>query len=140
MKQVTKVLHWLNAGIFPGTLLLSCGFTYTALMGLLKAKKAHDWLAGLKPHQAFIEGSNYCYISTTVTNPKTGKSVYLYYIFIRDTFQFTDREYCNLAHECLHICQVLLPDILNRDREHEAEAYLHTHLMEQCLKALRGDT
>jgi hypothetical protein len=33
----------------------------------------------------------------------------------------------------------MLPDILERDREIEAEAYLHTHLMRNILNTLRGE-
>lgn len=62
----------------------------------------------------------------------------MFYIYIGEEFKFTDYEYCKLAHEVLHICQFLLPDFLDRNREFESEAYLHTHLMEQCLKAIRG--
>ena len=36
-----------------------------------------------------------------------------------------------LAHECLHVCQNLLPKHFVRDEEHEAEAYFHSHLMTQ---------
>ena len=34
-----------------------------------------------------------------------------------------------IAHEVLHLCQEYLPKFLNRDEEHEAEAYFHTHVM-----------
>ena len=39
-----------------------------------------------------------------------------------------------LAHEVLHLCQEYLPIFLDRDEEHEAEAYFHTHLMTKIIK------
>jgi len=41
-----------------------------------------------------------------------------------------------LAHECLHLCQRILPIYLDRDQEHEAEAYFHGYLMRECLKII----
>ena len=58
-------------------------------------------------------------------------------IFIK-IFDFSDWSMCTLAHECLHITQFMLPEILDRNREYECEAYLHTHIMEQALNKLRG--
>jgi len=63
----------------------------------------------------------------------------LFYIILTEEFDFSDYAYCKLAHEVLHICQFILPDILNRDREYECEAYLHTHIMMQCLNQIRGN-
>jgi hypothetical protein len=39
-----------------------------------------------------------------------------------------------LAHEVLHLCQEYLPIFLDRDEEHEAEAYFHTHIMTNIIK------
>ena len=39
-----------------------------------------------------------------------------------------------LAHEVLHLCQEYLPKFLDRDEEHEAEAYFHTHIMTSIIK------
>jgi hypothetical protein len=39
-----------------------------------------------------------------------------------------------LAHEVLHLCQEYLPIFLDRDEEHEAEAYFHTHIMTSIIK------
>jgi hypothetical protein len=38
-----------------------------------------------------------------------------------------------LAHEVLHLCQEYLPTYLDRDEEHEAEAYFHTHIMTRII-------
>lgn len=131
-------MHWLDTGIFPAIVMFSCGFEYEEIIKLLKIKKAIEWIQGISDHKLFIETSNYCYIKSTLKTVKTGKEKDLFYIIIKEQFTYTDYEYCKLAHECLHICQCVLPDILDRNKEHEAEAYLHTHLMQQCLKAIRG--
>ena len=39
-----------------------------------------------------------------------------------------------LSHECIHICQRILPIYLNRDVEHEAEAYFHDYLMREAVR------
>lgn len=135
--QSNKVLYWLDTGIFPATVMFSCGFNYDELTKLLKQKKASDWLQAMQYQEKFIRGSGYCAYAVDLINSK-GQQKKLFHIYLDKTFRFTDTEYIKLAHEILHICQFLLPDILNRDKETEAEAYLHTHLMEQCLKILRS--
>lgn len=136
--KIYKVLHWLDMGIFPGYVMFSCGFTYSEVMKMLKKnKKATNWALGLSEDKKLIEGGNYFGLKRELENIKTGEKKKMFYIFVKEDFKFTDYEYCKLAHEILHICQFYLPDLLNRDREIEAEAYLHTHLMMQCLKVLR---
>lgn len=41
-----------------------------------------------------------------------------------------------LAHEMVHVCQMVLPIHLNRDEEPEAEAYFHSHLMREVLEMM----
>jgi hypothetical protein len=137
-KKVVKVLHWLNTGIFPANVLFSCGFNYDELIYHLKKKKTDGWIDCVADQKEFIEESNYCYIASTITDTKTKLSKLYYCIIIRETFKFTDYDYCRLAHEVVHICQQVLKDVLDRNKECEAEAYLHSHLMMQCLKSLRG--
>jgi hypothetical protein len=38
-----------------------------------------------------------------------------------------------VAHEVLHLCQEFLPTYLDRDEEHEAEAYFHTYIMKRII-------
>lgn len=135
-----RVIHWLDTGIFPATILFSCGFTYDEIIKDLKKKKAKDWLNGLDEDKELIncKASWGMAMRRDCENTKTGEKKILFYIILKDRFDFTDGSYCKLAHEVLHICQFFLPDILNRNKEHEAEAYLHTHIMNSCLKALRG--
>ena len=68
---------------------------------------------------------------------KDGKDKTFYFIIFMEVFDFSDWHYIKLAHECLHICQFFLPTVSQREQEHECEAYLHTHLMQQALNALR---
>lgn len=62
-----------------------------------------------------------------------------FFFIIIPRFDFDDDDcFVKLAHEIVHICQFFLPDVLNRNTEIECEAYLHTHIMRQALKKLRG--
>lgn len=131
-----KVVEWLDFGIFPGHCMFVMGFTYDEVIEILEEKGAHDWIKGLYGWKDRItENSNRAF-SVEIYHTETGDSKYLYYIFLKD-FDRSDWAFCKLAHEVLHVCQFYLPGVLDRNREHEAEAYTHTHLMNQCLKAMQ---
>jgi hypothetical protein len=137
MKKSKKVIKWINTGIFPMDVMLSVGFSYDEIVKHLKTIKADGWLRAIaEDRNLFTEGSGFA-LKRTVTDAKNGKSVRYFYLILPSQFDFTDYAYCILAHEILHICQFMLPDMLDRNLEHEAEAYLHTHLMQQALKELR---
>lgn len=138
MKKTPKTLWWLDTGIFPATVLFIHKFSYAETKKLLKKKKATGWLDAFGYAIAnHPSGDGGCWAnSTTMEEVKTKEKITYFFIYI-PTFQFTDYDYCKLAHEVLHIVQFMLPDILDRNKEHEAECYLHTHIMKQCLKALR---
>lgn len=140
MKKSFKVLTWIDTGIFPASIMFCSGFSYKEMTLLLKKKKASDWLLGIRDDEVFLkkEGTWGVGMKRTIENKKLKTSKVLYYIIIKD-FDFSDGDYCKLAHEVLHICQFFLPDVLNRDDEHEAEAYLHTYVMGKCLRAIRGN-
>ena len=136
MQKSKRVIESLDFGIFPGKALFSCGFTPQEISNYLK-KSSPEW------YKAYGE-----IMSELIrTNPKarvdkfffvTEKQERIYYnLYIRDPFKFTDHEMAVLAHECVHLCQFHLEDILDIRKEYECFAYLHTHLMEQCLKKLR---
>lgn len=137
-KLSNKELHWLDTGIFPATVMFSCGFSFDEIIEILKEKKATDWLTGLDNDKQLIETGNYFGLRRDLEDTKTGKRTTLFYLILKPRFAFTDEQYCILAHEILHICQFLLPDVLDRNKEIEAEAYLHTHLMSNILKILRA--
>lgn len=132
-----KHLAWLNTGIFPATIMFSCGFKFDELITLLKRKKTDHWYKAIENDKKLIDKGSYFALHRIMDNLKTGESRNYFYIIITEEFKFTDFEMCKLAHECLHICQFMLKDFLDRDREFECEAYLHTHIMQQCLKTLR---
>jgi hypothetical protein len=121
----------IDFGMFPGRCLFVYGYTYRQMVRELKKQKCKELVAGIEGEREFIDSSEYCAMHRTC-----GES-HLYYIIINRKFKFTDQHYATLAHECLHICQFFLPRILDRNREHEAEAYLHTHLMIQCMGHIR---
>lgn len=138
-KTQIKVLDWLNTGIFPANIMFSVGFTYAEINKMLTKKKAWDWKLGISKDEQLFADSTWLAIKRTIYRKSTNENeVELFYIIIKKPFGFADYDYCKLAHEVLHICQFMLPEILNRDREFECEAYLHTHIMQQCLKSIRG--
>jgi len=132
-----KQLHTLDAGIFPFKVMLSSGFTYDEIIKELKKQKCDQWALGLRDDKEFIGGGKNFALHRNINHPKNGESTFFYIIFI-EPFNFSDWSMCKLAHEVLHICQFMLPLMLDRNREYECEAYLHSHLMEQALKKLRG--
>ncbi len=142
-----KFIEFLNLGSFPGHVLFSVGFSYEELLIQIEknytSKKwvakdgCQEWLLGIKGDDHLKKGS-YWAASRTLEHPEFGVRD-LYYIILAKPFDFSDNHMCILAHECLHICQYYLPDVLDRNKEHEAEAYLHTHLMRQCLEYLRNN-
>lgn len=132
-----KTIQYLNTGIFPATVMFVVGFTYDEVIKHTKKHKGDTWHIALSEDRVFWNNSNYAAMKRSIENTKTGEWVDHFIIKIKEPFTFSDYDYCKLAHEVLHICQYLLPKILNRDQENECEAYLHTHLMQQCLKELR---
>lgn len=131
-----KVFNYLNMGIFPGTVMFICGYDYNFIIKHAKKNKITEWIPAIESKQGMFEGAAYFAGRADVT--QKGKTKKFFFIYLKEQFTFTDWEYCALAHECLHICQFYIGDVLERDREIEAEAYLHTHLMKQCLDKLRG--
>lgn len=132
-----KHLHTLDAGIYPFKIVLSSGFNYDELCKELKKQKCDLWLTGLKDDKKFIDSGRNFALKRRIDGGKHNGSI-LFYIIFRDQFRFTDYWYMKLAHEILHICQFMLPEVLERDREYESEAYLHSHIMGQALKKFRG--
>jgi len=145
-KKKLKLIEFLNMGSFPGLILLSVGHTYDELIKQLqKNYKTGNWekdpsglelwLFGIQGDERLLNNGKFFGLRRELTHPKFGTR-YLYYIILQE-FDFSDEHMVILAHECLHICQFHLPDILDRNKEHEAEAYLHTHIMRQCLEKMR---
>lgn len=137
-KASNKIIRYLDTGIFPCTVLFSVGFTYDEIIKHLNKTKATEWALGLSEDKKLVDSGNNFALKRTIENNKTGKSVTMFYIILINQFKFTDYEMCKLAHEVLHICQFMLPEMLDMEREYESVAYTHTYLMQSCLKQLRG--
>lgn len=121
-------------GIFPGILLFSSGFSREELKKELSIYKEKDWTDAIP--DKFLEGEGLaCYAQQALT--KRGDKTFYYMIGFPKPFKRNDEHYIALAHEVLHICQLFLPRILNRNKEHEAEAYLHSYLMSKILNELK---
>lgn len=141
VKKRLKVINSLDMGMFGGYVMVLAGFSFNeALAKMRKVKTNGQWIEAFESKgSAFIDSVEWCAFSITYENTKTGVERNFYFIYLKNSFDFSDESYCKLAHEVLHICQFYLPRILNRDKEIEAEAYLHTHIMSKCLSIFRGD-
>lgn len=137
-----KVIEWIKLGQFGGYLMFSCGNDYNEIMARLcrkdlNKKEAAKWKAGIANEIDLINNKKSwgTALKRVIENKKTGDSVTLFYIIIKG-FDGSSEAFIKLAHECVHICQFFLPDLLDRDREIEAEAYFHTFIMQECIKAI----
>lgn len=129
----------IDFGIFPGVCLFVYNVSYDKIRAKLLKDKHYDWAAGISGDKELIDSENWRALYREVYNGRRKESRHLFFIFIKDKFKFNDFDYARLAHECLHIVQFYLTSNgpFDRNKEFEAEAYLHTHLMTQCLDAIR---
>lgn len=134
-----KVFTSINMGMFYGHCFVSAGHTPQEIHDYLKKDKTtKDWADAFEIIKPKIQINDpHCQVDTVVST-EGDKVVKFYFLYIKNPFGFTDQEMCELAHECVHLCQHVLPDYLDRNKEMECEAYLHTHLMSQCLKTFRS--
>lgn len=131
-----KMNRYLNAGIFPFTVMLVVGYNYDELCEALDRTNAFGWKEAIKEDKDRINSTAYQTMARYVSKDDE-PAVEYFFIYLKNQFRFTDWDMCMLAHEVLHVCQFAMKDILNMEREYEAVAYTHTHLMTQCLKELR---
>jgi len=136
--KIEKAIQVLNFGIFPGYMVFCYNHTHKEILDYFNKKGAETWYYGIKGDGKLVDDGNWLAMAREVMHNKTGKVQKLFYIVIPEKFTFSDYDYVRLAHEVTHICQFYLPDVLNRNKEHEAEAYLHSHIMTQCLNVIRG--
>jgi hypothetical protein len=138
-KKSVRLIDWIDTGMFQPKVMLTVGYSVDDVKAYLKKQKAHGWINAVSYHEEKIKASpgSWWALKTEVENRRTKQRIIYFFILIPE-FQYSDECYLKLAHECLHICQFFLPDILDRDREFECEAYLHTHLMRQCLAKIKG--
>jgi hypothetical protein len=136
MAKKIAVLDYIDFGIFPGGVTFTNGFSADEVIKQFKKQKLKEYAAAFETQKEFFETANYA--AAKVYMEENGEEIKYFFLFTKEYFRFTDYEMVKLAHECLHICQWFLVDILNRNKESEAEAYLHSHIMTACLKILRS--
>lgn len=131
-----KILTFIDFGIFPGSVMFTVGYGADEVKKHLRRMKAPEWIRSIEGDEHRF-GKGYHALHRELLQIKTGL-VRHYYHIILEKFEFTDECYIRLAHECLHLCSFHLRDILDRNREFEADAYTHSHLMRQCLDKIRS--
>lgn len=136
----TKFVQLIAIDFLGLEVLLCCGMRQKELEKHLEKLGEYwsNWLLGIQGEDfgnSEAWGEQY---STTIYNDKN-ESRRLNYIFLYDGFNFAkDYDYCALAHEILHLLQFTLPRFgIDMHKETESSAYLHTHVMSECLEALR---
>jgi len=138
MKKKKPLFKKLDFGIWNG----SCNFIVGANFAQIKAHFSKDsdslLLQIMESNQALLSSSYGLTIKEKLEGIKT-KRIRTYYFIILQEFNFKDNyDIATLGHEIVHLCQFFLPEILQRDREIEAEAYFHSYVMKQCLDHLRN--
>lgn len=138
-----RLVEFLDTGMFPANIILSIGLTPDELYEHLGQTTNEHWVRGLSYHlDKLNEKWNETWgwaLYSVAKHEETKEIRYSYYIILRN-FDFSDGDYINLAHEVVHACQHILPSFLNRDVEHEGEAYLHSHIMRQILQHIRNNS
>lgn len=136
-KKAISCIEYLDTGIFPATVALIHNKEWEEAREHFSKQKAFDWFAGIVGDKELFDTTSY-FATSRILECSAGKNPdkTLFYIVINEKFKNTHEDYIILAHEVLHLCQFILPYILERDKEIEAEAYLHSHLMRQILNII----
>src|SRR5690606_37378392 len=117
-KKKYSHLSVIDLGIFPGHVLFAHGWKIAELKEELEKEGTQEWADGLDYEP--LDDTTWYGLYRKLEYPELDKTVSLYYLIIPD-FNFTDEDYCRLAHEVLHICQFYLRNVLDRNAEFEAE-------------------
>lgn len=130
----SKHINWLDFGIFHGSCIFVCGFSYEEVLLHFKKKKTPvGWVKAFESTHSLWENKNWGFTSKRFIDNKT------YFILVlKKRFDFKDESHAKLAHEILHLASFNLKDFLDPMEENESFCYLHTYLMEQCYKILRS--
>ncbi len=131
-----KGATFLNGGIFSAKVFFSCGMTHKEILKFLRKNGHPEWAYAIQDDRENIEKKSAVFTCKELSDKVA--SAHYCYIILNEPFDFSDDNHTSLAHEIIHACQWILPDFLDRNKEHEAEAYFHTHLMTQCLGFLRS--
>jgi len=130
------MFKFLDHGILGGTTLFVLGKGYDETIDFLKPKKFSEWRFALADDKELLDNAEWACLSRSIENVKDGSITKCFFIFVKN-FDFSDLHYCALAHEITHLMQFMCKDFFDRNKEIEFEAYLHTHIMKQCLAAIR---
>ena len=137
--MIKNCIENLDTGIFFANVCFVYNKSHNEVRDYFDKKRFYDWFAGLTGDEKIFKDSKWFALSRKledVSGRKPDKN--LFYLVINDKWNPCPENYIKLAHECLHLCQFILPAFLDRDREIEAEAYLHSHLMRQVLNIINN--
>lgn len=134
-----KGVSFIDFGTFPGVLCFAWGLSYGKIVSRLKkmGEAGEEWALGISGDEQFID-SNSCLALHRALQDDDAKDMEMFYIIFTDKWEENVINIVKLAHEVLHILQFYLPGVLDRTKEHEAECYLHTHIMRKCLSVIYG--
>lgn len=134
-----RTLGFIDNGCYFGNVLVNVGYTKQEVIDWLisrqnNPKGINEWVEVLKQTEIIEKSLAQCSVQEWHNGPHMK---IMPIIWFKNPFSFTDKEMVILAHEIVHLCQMYLADYLRRDREFEAEAYYHSHIMQQCLNLIR---
>ncbi len=139
-KKRKPFIKFLNHGCYHGATMFCFGYNHSEIINNLEAMSEFedDWISPIRDDEKEIDDNslNAMCLKRTIEDTENGEVKHFHYIIIKK-FDFSPANYITLAHEIVHLCQFYLPDFLDRDREVEAEAYFHSHMMRQCLDLLK---
>lgn len=129
-KKKLATVASLSHGQFFGHTLLAINATPKDI--LTNCDQPKEWREALKHIPEYLFENSW-----GVACKREVKGVTYTFLFLHKGFDFSDNDYVRLAHEITHLCQFILPDFLDRNREIECEAYFHSYLMTQVLEVIR---
>jgi hypothetical protein len=141
MAKGKGILTFLNFGIVPGHCMFVCGMDEKQALKRFRKEylSCDDSDVWDKSLSNIIEDESVTtnFYACDATFVKDGRNHRTYFIFFKEEWGGTDGSYVILAHEVLHVVQFFSAHVFDRTKEIEFEAYLHTHLMSQCLDAIQ---
>lgn len=128
-------INWIDFGIFYGSCMVVCAFSYDEMLAHFKKKKTPiGWVEAFKSTKELWESDNYGFVSKRTVNGCT-----YFFLILKKRFDFRNEEnHTRLAHEILHLASFHLKDFLDPMEENESFCYLHSYLMTQVYKILRS--
>jgi len=133
--ELNCTVKWIDFSWFEGCVMLSCGNDYEWLLNKY-GKIFPTWVKPLEEHKSLFD-TCWGFVHRHQWKREDGKQMAHFWLIIKDPFTFSDEDMVNLAHEVLHVAQFVLSEKINRDQDVEFEAYFHSYIMRECLKALR---